>query len=211
MLTALILGVLAGFVVSISPGPVTATLIAKTVETGRRQTMVFACGAALCEVLYASAAILGMDLLIPVRAQGLINGAGFLLLLGMGIRYTFFDVVPASQKEKSISASNSFVLGLILPLTTPTIGASYVVIAGLLHTNGLLATEVSARNAFAAGTGAGTFLWLSAMMMTVEKLQKNAGLKIVRITARGAGMFMLLAAAYVGKGLILLVQTIAVQ
>ncbi|MBI4418244.1 MAG: LysE family transporter [Ignavibacteriales bacterium] len=202
MVAPLILGVLAGFVVSIPPGPVTATRIAQTVDTGRRQTMPFICGVAICDVAYASAAVVGTTV-ISVSVLGIINTVGFLILLGLGVRYAFFKIIPAQEQRGKFSTTGSFVIGLLLPLTTPTLAASYFIIAGLLRSRGALSDEIIPGHLFALGAGAGTLLWLISLKAAFRKLSQNKGKAFVHATTRCAGILLLVAAAYAGKALFL--------
>lgn len=197
MIPALIIGTIVGFVISIPPGPVTATIVAQSLRSGYRRLVPFVIGVSLCEIAYALAAVVGASI-ISGLLMDILNAVGVILLLGLGIRYTFFDInhLPV---QRPLSVAGGFALGLIMPLSTPTLGASYVAIAGILYSTNVLGNNVVLHSAFAVGAGVGTIMWLSVIGMTFEKLRQTSGANLVRTTMRCAGVSLLVAAIVVGK------------
>ena len=202
MITAFLVGCVAGFLVAIPPGPVSVTTIARSVHYGVAYALFVGLGAAVSETMYAAMGFFGVKLLYSAGMDTLVRLAGFILVLTLGIRYTFLSpTLKLKPVKNGRTGRNSFLLGLGLSLTTPTIGAAYFIIAGAIRTQSIFEYSI-ANNVFASvGAGVGSILWVVVLVSGVHKTRNSFGEKTIHMISRASGVLLLLVGGYLGYSL----------
>jgi threonine/homoserine/homoserine lactone efflux protein len=199
MITALAVGFLIGFLIAIPPGPASMAMIARGLEHGFKYGLMVGIGAAISEACYAALGFFGVDLIsTPVVEYGL-RIIGILLVLILGIRFTFFSRSYSLDKKvqlKKVKKRRSFIMGYLLSIGTPTIGAAYIVVANLTHSYKVF--EPSSINNFFATMGAaiGAMLWMTILMGLTWKVKQSVNSKIVNRIVIGSGILLLLFSVY---------------
>lgn len=210
MIVALIVGVTAGMILSIPPGPIAVAVIKQAVEGKYRRGLIMAVGASLMDVPYtliaafASSAIVG-----HVDLETVSNGYPWavivfqvicvIVLLVMGIRYfrtTSADVADTSQREKQEEerarrmGASAFFTGVLIAVTnlaSPTFLPFLTGLAAVLHTQGILSEDPLASSLFAVGFGLGAFVWFLIVLRTIYTMRRRIPARFISYIYRFAG------------------------
>lgn len=218
MATALLLGVVFGFTLSIPPGPLALAFMKKAVSKEYKAAMLVGSGAALMDVLYnllaafaSSALVVWLsDLFLENRWLSLLfQLACFVVLTVLGIRYLQDKHNPESEKHiierermqeeraRTIGHGSPFFLGTIIAFTnlaTPTFLPSMIAVISYLHAEGILLRTLSANLLYAIGFGAGTILWFLVILRFIMKHhEKFSSAFITTIYKSAGGAFVLFA------------------
>lgn len=204
MISALVTGCVVGFLVAIPPGPLSVTTMVKSLEHGVGNALMLALGAVIIEFAYAGMGFFGVKLIHERGLETPVRLVSFLLVLTLGIRYTFFSTVIDLQTARG-SQRNSFLLGLILSITTPSIGAAYLMIANIVQAHMLFNYSIVNNVVASIGAGVGCFSWLLLLSVGTVRMKQTYSSRAMNSIARGAGVLLLLVAVYFGR-LILIAQ-----
>ena len=91
MIIALLTGILVGFIIAIPPGPASMAMIGRGLEHGFKYGLMVGLGAALSEACYAALGFFGVELIKSTGIEFALRIVGILLVLILGIRFTFFS------------------------------------------------------------------------------------------------------------------------
>lgn len=199
MIIALIAGIVIGFIVAIPPGPATMAMIGRGLEHGYKYGLMVGFGAALSEACYAALGFFGVQLIDSPDIEFVLRIIGIALVLILGIRFTFFSKSYSHQKnvsQKKVQRRKSFVLGYMISIATPTIGAAYIVVANLVHSYNVYPSS-NLNNSFATiGAASGAALWMTVLMTLTWKVKQTVNSKIVSYLVIGSGVLLLFFAGY---------------
>jgi threonine/homoserine/homoserine lactone efflux protein len=218
MITALLLGIILGFALSIAPGPIAVAFMKKAVEGHFKQAFMIGFGAAVMDIVFNMvAAFASSAIVVSLSALFLENRSlsfafqilsiGILLLLG--IRYIRQKHVPtnnellereAAQEAKATQYSHGspFFLGVLIGVTnlaTPTFFPSMVAAVSYLHAEGFLISAFGANILYAVGFGLGTMLWFTILLRLFIKHRTKLSPGFINTMFKGAGATLLLCAA----------------
>ena len=189
MLTALLVGALLGFVLSVPPGPIGVAVIKQSLEGNYKNGTSIAIGAAMMDVLYTLAAAFASSALV-VALNDFINGhqivmVGFqaiciAVLVTLGIKYlkaTTKEVVDSAEKEevqeekaKRLGFSSPMMVGMMIAVTnlaSPTFIPSLVLFASMARQKGYLGSDPWESVTYSVGFGIGAALWFLALLRTL--------------------------------------------
>lgn len=193
MITALLLGTLLGFALSIPPGPLSLAFMKKAVSKHYSAAFMVALGAAAMDILYSliaasasSALVVWLsDLFVQNRwLSFLFQGLCFIFLMVLGIRYLLDkhylkaerNIVERERTQedrvRKIGHGSPFVLGILVAFTnlaTPTFLPSMIAAISYLHAEGILERSVSSNLMYALGFGVGTTIWFSVILRFIMK------------------------------------------
>lgn len=193
MLTALLLGTLLGFALSIPPGPLSLAFMKKAVSKHYTAAFLVAFGAAVMDVFYnlvaafaSSALVVWLsDLFVQNRWLSIVFQAiCFIVLLVLGIRYLRdkHDVAAErniverervqEERARKIGHGSPFFLGTLIAFTnlaTPTFLPSMIAAISYLHAEGILERSISSNLMYSVGFGIGTTVWFSAILRIIMK------------------------------------------
>lgn len=220
MITALIVGIVAGFVTTIAPGPIAIAVMKNAVEGRNRAAYDIAIGAAIMDVLFALMAAFASSAIVTALVD-LVNSLGWLkvllqvicvvILLVLGIRYfraTTTSVAASSSREqqqeakaKQMGLSSPVFVGILLGLmnvATPTFLPSLIGIMTFLHANKFTGSWVGFGiwdNAFLAlGFGTGALLWLIVLVSLLNRYRSRLPSNFISYIYRfGGSAFVLFA------------------
>lgn len=209
MITALIIGFVTGFLISIPIGPVSASIINRTLRYGARNGMYVSLGAGLMDLIYCGGAaqihqFLQESPLINLIFQ--ICGLIVLTIIGIKTVKTRTEVDPeteetdretqleAERKIKLLRISQTgflapFVMGVILYASNFAAIPEWITISALWREAGLLEEGILVNGSFALGAGLGTLGWGSFLVRFIERRRrgfKPAFLQKVNMAAGGA-------------------------
>ena len=199
MIIALLTGFLVGFIIAIPPGPASMAMIGRGLEHGFKYGLMVGLGAALSEACYAALGFFGVELIKSTGIEFILRIIGILLVLILGIRFTFFSKAYSHSKDvnqKKVQRRKSFILGYMISIATPTIGAAYIVVANLIHSYDIFESS-NLNNSFATlGAASGAAIWMTVLMTLTWKVKQSVNSKIVNYLVIGSGVLLLLFALY---------------
>jgi threonine/homoserine/homoserine lactone efflux protein len=186
MVTALLVGIALGFVISIPPGPIAVAVIIQALDGNYRHGTSIAAGAAIMDVLYTLVAAFASSAIV-VALKTFITGhqivmVGFQVvcigvLVTLGFKYfhaSTKEVVDSAQKEKvqeekarRLGFSSPLMVGIMIAVTnlaSPTFIPSLVFFAGMAHAKGFLGDDPWENALYAVGFGVGAGLWFFALL-----------------------------------------------
>ncbi len=213
MITALALGIVAGFVLSIAPGPIAIAAIKNVLHGQNRAGLLIAVGAAVMDMIFAMMAAFASSAIVLTLVdfvQGhawlrlLLQVACIAILVFMGLRYLksgTASIADSSTKEKEqeqrakkLGLSSPFFIGVLLALmnlATPTFLPSLIGVMSYLRTNPF--TSRFAGLGFwdnvmiAVGFGMGAFLWFLLIMQLLLKYRSRLPANFITHIYRFAG------------------------
>jgi threonine/homoserine/homoserine lactone efflux protein len=221
MLSALLLGLAGGFVLSIPPGPLSMAVAKQGLEGYFRAGFMIALGAAAMDVFYtliaafASSAIVVALTSLVAHNRWLQLGfqlACIIILLVLGIRYLSHKhnlaetdslmrkELAQEEKAKKMGHSSPFFLGILIAFTnlaSPTFLPSMIGFIGYLHANDLLSGGVGDNTVFSAGFGLGTSLWFFILLRVLLKNRRKLSGDFLSNVYRFAGSTFILFAALI--------------
>lgn len=211
MISALLLGTLSGFVLSIPPGPLSAAVTKHSVSESFRSGLSVALGGALMDIVYVMIAAFASSAIVTtiinlVTANGWIllgfQVACIIALVIMGIGYLRHRQDPEeesrilkveeTQEEKArrLGYSSPFFVGILIAvanLASPMFIPSMVSVVSYIQANGLLHRNASDNIAYAVGFGLGTTCWFTLVVRVLVKYRSRFSLNVLANIYRFAG------------------------
>jgi threonine/homoserine/homoserine lactone efflux protein len=193
MITALFLGMLLGFSLSIPPGPLALAFMKKAVSRDYAAAFLVAFGAAVMDILYnviaasaSSALVVWLsDLFVENKWLSVaFQAICFIVLIVLGVRYLLDKhdakaerhIVEREREQeervRTIGHGSPFFLGTLIAFTnlaTPTFLPSMIAAISYLHAEGFLARSLSTNVLYAVGFGVGTIIWFSVILRFIMK------------------------------------------
>ncbi len=216
MITALLLGILLGFVLSIPPGPLALAFMKKAVCKHYTDAMQVATGAAVMDVFYnllatfaSSALVVWLsDVFLQNRWLSLVfQILCFLILIVLGIRYLrdkhsataerHYIERERAQEERArkIGRGSPFLLGTLIAFTnlaTPTFLPSMIAVISYFHAEGIIERTASSNLLYSAGFGMGTTVWFLLILRFVMKHHEKLTPGFITMVYRFAGAAFIL-------------------
>lgn len=189
MLTALLAGVILGFVLSVPPGPIGVAVIKQALDGHYKNGLWTAVGAALMDVLYTLAAAFASSALV-VALNDFIAAhqtvlVGFqviciVVLVTLGLKYlkaTTREVVHSAQQEiaqerkaRRLGLSSPVLVGILIAVTnlaSPTFIPSLLLFASMMRQKGYLGPDPWESVTYSVGFGVGAGLWFLVLLWTL--------------------------------------------
>jgi threonine/homoserine/homoserine lactone efflux protein len=214
MVSALLLGILSGIVLSISPGPLGAAVTKHCVTDGFRSGVMIALGGAVMDIVYVLIAAFASSALV-VALVGLVTGNGWIpfgfqilcivILLVLGLRYIRHkhdgeaEILRKEEvqerKAQKLGYSSPFLIGVIIAvanLAAPTFIPSMISVISYLQANGWLGGKAYDNVAYAVGFGLGTASWFVGVARMLVKHRAKFSPNILSTIYKFAGGTFLL-------------------
>lgn len=209
MIVAILIGFITGWLISMPIGPVSASVISRTLRYGARNGLFVSIGAGVMDFIYCGGAAQIHEFL---QASPLINLlfqiTGLVVLILVGIKTLSQRTVPSEEVEESDRVSQRdaeqrvkklrinqngfiapFVMGVILYASNVAAVPEWIFISALWRENGILQEGVLVNLAFALGAGLGTLGWGYFLVTFIERRRrgfKPAFLQKINLVAGGA-------------------------
>lgn len=164
MLGFFLKGVAIGAIIAMPFGPVGMLCLGRAIAMGLRVGLLSGMGAAAADALYGAVAAFGLTFVSDFLAQNarILQAAGGLFLVGMGLRLALSKAAPKPAETPKRRYAGAFVSIFLLTLTNPmTVVGFLAIFAGF----GLGQTEVRSGEATAvvAGVFCGSMIWWAAI------------------------------------------------
>lgn len=209
MIIAIFIGFVTGWLVSMPIGPVSASVITRTLRYGARNGLFVSIGAGVMDFIYCGGAAQIHEFL---QASPLINLIfqiiGLVVLIFVGIKTLSQRTLPNEEVEDSDRESEReaekrvkrlrinqngfiapFAMGVILYASNVAAVPEWIFISAFWRENGLLEEGVLVNMAFALGAGLGTLGWGYFLVTFIERRRrgfKPAFLQKMNLAAGGA-------------------------
>ena len=193
MVLSLIIGLVAGFTMSIPPGPISVAVIRQGIQGNQRSGLQIGTGAAIMDLLYALAAAFASSALI-VNLEQFIKGHAWLelafqivcivLLVILGRKYisaTTEDLQKSTDEElkqeskvQKLGFTSPYMLGIlmgVMNLANPSFLPSLITVSGFVQTRGWVLSSAGGSMLYAVGFGAGVIIWFSILLRIILKLR----------------------------------------
>jgi threonine/homoserine/homoserine lactone efflux protein len=213
MVTALLVGFVAGFVLAMPPGPIAVACLKQALAGQVRSALALALGAAAMDSLYAllaagasSTLVVSLGAMVTDHTWSLLAfQVGCIVVLAvLGLHYVrtamYEDGAQARKEAQGEQApppgsSSPSLLGVLLALTnlaSPTFLPALIVVMGVVHARGWVGHTVGENALYAVGFGAGAVLWFSLLLWVLTTLRTKISPQVVSLLSRVTGGVLLL-------------------
>jgi threonine/homoserine/homoserine lactone efflux protein len=206
--SAVLIGLVAGFVSSIPGGPVNATILGEAARRGVRWAVFVGLGAVLMEAIYCSAAFAGFSGLFESRfIRATMELVSFLLMLWLGIKYLRGAPIPGESRgvemiEQRFHPHTGFWTGFIRVLGNPGILLLWVTVSATLLSRDWLENTWSCKWLFVGGVAVGALGWFATLAWGVTRGHGRMSPATLRRFSQASGVFLLVVALVVGTRLV---------
>ena len=212
MVTALLVGLVVGFVLVMPPGPIAMAGMRQALAGQTREGLALVLGAAVMDSGYALLAAFASSALVEALWDMMLHHAWTLLafqggcivvLVVVGLHYcrsSRHRGAARAQPEargrlrSDVSPALSGVLLALTNLANPLFLPSLIFVMSLLQVRGWVGHAVGAHVLYALGFGGGAALWYVLLLRTVTHLRAQFSPTVFPMLARVAGGVLLLCA-----------------
>lgn len=207
-LTAVALGLIAGFVTSALGGPINVTVINEAAKRGFLRAMLMAVGAVAMESIYCLAAFASFSSLFELpQVQAAMELVSFLLVLWLGVKYLRVGSVPGEAQVEQFVAqrfhpTGAFLTGFARVLGNPGVLLLWVGITGSLLAHRALSSEWRCKGGFAAAVALSSLAWFAAVSGGITCGKSRCSPNFLRRLSQTSGVFLLITAGVIGVRLV---------
>ena len=205
-MSAIIVGIIAGFLVSAGVGPINIMAMSKSVREFFLHGLMIGLGAAIMDMVYAGIASLGLSSIFDYPIVKLIfQFLGIPLLFYLGVK-SFHYIPPKvngnNNNFKNVKYHNSILIGISLYLANPTFLPLWVGIVGIIHSRMFMENTFNDNIVFAIGVLLGTVLWFYVLLKFFLRWQIFSHPKTIKKISQISGVFLLGFGVFMGYKLI---------
>lgn len=218
---SLVIGLAAGFLGAIPPGPLNVTCLRKGLQGHRRDAYRVALGGAAVDILVCLLIGLGLGWILEKAVTNMwVRSALALFLVGYGLKLLLVDrrrdklalaaalAEPDTSGERPAPAAARFRLpvltGLLQGAANPALFVNWTIFISFLVGHRLFVPSAASALGFALGVGVGVFLWFTVIIELADRWKSKAGAWASRSTVL-AGVLL------VGFGVFFTVRSFAVK
>src|SRR5437762_1827471 len=210
MVTALLVGLVVGFVMVMPPGPIAMACMRQALAGQTKEGLALGLGAAVMDSGYALLAAFASSALVEALWDMMMHNAWALLafqggcivvLVVVGLRYcrstTHGDAARARPEARSRPRGDAspYLSGVLIALTnlaSPTFLPSLIFAMSLLHVRGWVGHAVGDHVMYALGFGGGGALWFVLLLRTLTHLRAKVSPTVIPMMYTVAGGVFLL-------------------
>jgi len=212
MVTALLVGLVVGFVMVMPPGPIAMACMRQALAGQTREGVALVLGAAVMDSGYALLAAFASSALVEalwdmmmhnVWALLAFQGGCIVVLVVVGLHYCRSSRHGGAARARpeargrlrgDVSPALSGVLLALTNLANPLFLPSLIFVMSLLQVRGWVGHAVGDHVMYALGFGGGAALWYVLLLRTVTHLRAQFSPTVIPMLARVAGGVLLLCA-----------------
>jgi len=189
---ALLIGLAAGFIGAIPPGPINITVIRKASQGEKLEAIRVALGGAIVDTVICALIGLGFGWLLEIATSGRwVRFAFALFLVAYGLKVLLVDRKREPRNGAPPRAGVPFLVGAIQGAANPALFVNWTLVIGFLVGHRILSAMAASALGFAIGAGAGVFLWLFLLAEMVERLRNHPAGEWIRHAATVAGVLLI--------------------
>jgi threonine/homoserine/homoserine lactone efflux protein len=206
MVTALLGGLVVGFVLAMPPGPIAMACLQQALAGQARAGVALVLGASAMDIGYALLAAFASSALVEAL-WGLVmhhvwvlqafQGGCIVVLVVLGLRSCRSTTHRVTARGHPRDDASPYLRGVLIALTnlaSPTFLPSLIFTMSLVHARGWVGHTVGAHVMYALGFGVGGALWFILLLKTLTHLRAQVSPKVMPIIARVTGGVFLLCA-----------------
>jgi threonine/homoserine/homoserine lactone efflux protein len=208
-LTAMVTGLIAGFVVSIPVGPINLTIINEGARRGFKWAIMIGMGSVLMESIYCALALTGFSafLAIPV-VKAVMELVSFLFLLFLSWRFFSARSIPththgADVIEQKLHPRSAFMVGFVRVLGNPSVLLLWATLTATFLSHNWVDETWGDRVGCVIGVAMGAALWFLLLSWAVSKGHGKMSPRVLLRIEHFSGAIMLLAALWFGGRIVL--------
>jgi threonine/homoserine/homoserine lactone efflux protein len=207
MIVAILIGWVIGFFIAIPPGPLSLTVFTYAIQRGSRAALLIAAGGMVFEVTYALLGFMGIRLIEDLGLGTALRIVSCVVILALGIKHTFGKArLEARPVAHGIQGTGRLVgLGLLLTGAAPSIGAAYLVMAGVVRSLDYVPQSFPNNLAASVAAGVGSMSWIVCALLIIRRTRESLSPNVMRSIAKGSGILLLGVGIYYVIDLILLI------
>jgi threonine/homoserine/homoserine lactone efflux protein len=208
LVSAVLLGAVAGFVASVPGGPVNATILGEAARKGIRWSVFVGLGAVLMESIYCAVAFAGFARLFESKTvKATMELVSFLLMLWLGVKYLWGAPIPGEARgvemmEHRFHPHTGFWTGFVRVLGNPGILLLWITVTATLLSREWLGDNWPCKWLFVAGVGAGALTWFTLLGWGVSRSHGRISPTALKRLAQLSGVLLLGVAVVVGVRLV---------
>jgi threonine/homoserine/homoserine lactone efflux protein len=210
MVTALLVGLVVGFVLAIPPGPIAMACLHQGLAGQAREGLALVLGALAMDIVYALLAAFASSALVGALWGMVLHHAWVLLalqsgcivvLVVIGLRYCRATTLGAAARARPEArgrprgSASPYLRGVLIALTnlaSPTFLPSLIFVMSLLQVRGWVGHAVGDHVLYALGFGVGGALWFVLLLRTMTHLRAKVSPTVIPMMYRVAGGVFLL-------------------
>src|SRR5688500_2028704 len=208
VLTAGILGVVSGFVVSIPVGPINITIINEGARRGFFWAFMIGVGGMAMDVIYCGIAFAGFSGLFASKfMKATMELLSFLFLIYLGIKYLLTASLPATTPtveavEHKLHPHTAFWIGFVRVLGNPAVLLFWITVSATFISHELINDTFLSKGICVIGAFIGGSRWVLLLRFLVAKGHGRLSTRVLVRMAHISGAVLLLAGIFVGVQLV---------
>ena len=202
--TALITGLLAGFLISIPVGPINLTIINEGARRGFRWAIMIGLGSVLMESIYCALALTGFSAFLALEwVKSVMELLSFLFLLILSWKYFLAKELPvqshsAEAIEKKLHPRSAFMVGFVRVLGNPSVLLLWVTLTATFLAHGWVDRTLDDRVSCVVGVAIGATLWFLLLAYGVSRGHGRISPRVLLRMEHISGALLLAAALWIG-------------
>jgi threonine/homoserine/homoserine lactone efflux protein len=201
MFIALVVGLIAGFLISIPVGPINVAVVNTFIKHNFKLAFAIAVGGGLMDFVYFIVFLNGLSLFqLPDQITLILKIVGVLFIFGFGLKEVFIKKANFNLSEKDNKKTPTvigfFLLGVIIYASNPTLLATMSGLAAFFRSWNLIANDFYHYLAVSIGLGIGSALWSYVLIVVMRKYQKRLPEQFFINFSRTCGVLIILISFY---------------
>jgi threonine/homoserine/homoserine lactone efflux protein len=208
LISALVIGLVSGFIISIPVGPINLAIINEGAKRGFRWGVLIGFGAIAMDIIYCATAFAGFAGMFTTPVlQASIQLLSFLALVYLGIKYLQAKDLPATSKsleivEHRLHPHTAFTIGFVRVLGNPAVLLFWIFLSAFIMSHEWIDDTWASRGACVVGMATGAFTWFVLLSFLVSLGHGRFSARSLVRMSHLSGLCLLLAALPVGIRLI---------
>jgi threonine/homoserine/homoserine lactone efflux protein len=206
--TAIITGVVAGFLVSIPVGPINLTIVNEGARRGFRWALLIGLGSVAMESIYCAMALAGFTAFLQVPlVKSTMELLSFLFLLFLSWKYFSAKSIPdhvhsADVIEQRIHPRSAFAVGFVRVLGNPSVLLLWATLSATFLSHNWVDQTLDDRVACIVGVASGATLWFTLLAWGVSRGHGRISPRVLLRMEHVSGAVLLAAALWIGGRII---------
>src|SRR4051794_890482 len=208
MLSAVAIGLVSGFLISIPVGPINLAIINEGAKRGFRWGVLIGFGAIAMDIVYCGIAFAGFSgMFTKGLLQATIQLLSFLALIYLGVRYLQATELPATSKsmeivEHRLHQHTAFMIGFVRVLGNPSALLFWIFLSAFIMSHEWIDDSWAGRGACVVGMASCAFGWFVLLSFLVSLGHGRFSAKTLLRMSHVSGACLLLGALPVGVKLV---------
>lgn len=204
MLSAVLIGLVSGFLVSIPVGPINLAIINEGAKRGFKWGVLIGFGAIAMDIIYCGVAFAGFSGMFTTRLlRATMEVLSFLALIYLGVKYLQATHLPETTKgvelvEHKLHPHTAFMIGFVRVLGNPAVLLFWITMSGSVMSHEWIENTWASKGACVVGMSTGAFAWFVLLSFLVSLGHGRFSAKTLLRMSHASGACMLLVALVVG-------------